>query len=110
MPARERFACELELNHERTTEIARAELLAWIEEFEAAAKRALAERLKYAFVRTYEPVLDDAPYRSFDTMADYRKWCEENLPSWLDYCRADLSAQIDDLMANADTIDEVSKE
>jgi hypothetical protein len=34
-----------------------------------------------------KPVLDDAPYRSFETMADYRRWCEDNLPSWLGYRR-----------------------
>lgn len=48
----------------------------WRAEFEAAARRPLATRLKYAFIRTYKPVLDDAPYRSFDTMAEYRAWCE----------------------------------
>jgi hypothetical protein len=32
-------------------------------------------------------VLDDAPYRSFDTMAEYRQWCEDNLPEWLGYVR-----------------------
>jgi hypothetical protein len=59
----------------------------WQAEFEAASRRPLATRLKYAFVRTYKPVLDDARYRSFDTMEDYRRWCDENLPSWLGYGR-----------------------
>lgn len=59
----------------------------WIEEFEAAARRPLSTRVRYAFIKTYKPVLDDADYRSFDTMADYRKWCEDNLPSWLGYGR-----------------------
>jgi hypothetical protein len=59
----------------------------WIAEFEAAAKRPLSTRLNYAFIKTYKPVLDDAPYRSFDTMEDYRRWCEENLPAWLGYGR-----------------------
>ncbi len=57
------------------------------DEFEAAAKRPLSLRLKYAFIKTYKPVMDDAVYRSFDTMADYRRWCEQNLPGWLGYCR-----------------------
>jgi hypothetical protein len=60
----------------------------WIREFEAAARRPLEERLKYAFIHTYKPVMDDEPYRSFDTMEEYRRWCEENLPSWLGYGRA----------------------
>ena len=60
----------------------------WIEAFEAAARRTLEERLHYAFIRTYKPVLDDAPYRSFDTMAEYRRWCEDHLLSWLGYGRS----------------------
>ncbi|MBV8780221.1 MAG: hypothetical protein JO353_02380 [Phycisphaerae bacterium] len=60
------------------------ELLA---EFEAAARRPLALRMKYAFIKTYKPVMDDAKFRSFETMDDYRKWCEDNLPSWLGYGR-----------------------
>jgi hypothetical protein len=64
-----------------------AERRAWEEEFAAAKRRPLAQRIRYAFVRTYKPVLDDAPYRSFDSMADYRHWCETQLPSWLGYGR-----------------------
>jgi hypothetical protein len=64
-----------------------AERKEWEAEFEAAARRPLEQRMKYAFIKTYKPVLDDAPYRTFDTMADYRRWCEENLPSWLGYGR-----------------------
>jgi hypothetical protein len=59
----------------------------WLEEFEAAARRPLETRMRYAFIRTYKPVLDDASYRAFDTMEDYRRWCEDNLPEWLGYGR-----------------------
>jgi hypothetical protein len=59
----------------------------WEEGFAAAAQRPLAVRLKYAFVHTHKPVLDDAPYRSFERMADYRQWCETQLPWWLGYGR-----------------------
>lgn len=59
----------------------------WLEEFEAAALRPLEQRMRYAFIRTYKPVMDDAPYRAFDKMEDYRRWCEENLPDWLRYGR-----------------------
>ena len=65
-----------------------AELRAWVEEFDAAARRPLRQRFRYAFIRTYKPVLDDASYRSFETTADYRAWCEANLPPWLGYGRA----------------------
>lgn len=59
----------------------------WLAEFEAAARRPLRLRMKYAFIKTYKPVMDDAPFRAFDTMEDYRRWCEENLPDWLGYGR-----------------------
>ena len=57
----------------------------WLEEFEAASRRPLETRIRYAFIRTYKPVLDDSPYRSFQTMEEYRRWCNENLPEWLGY-------------------------
>ena len=56
-------------------------------EFEAAARRPLETRFRYAFIHTHKPVMDDAPFRAFDTTADYRRWCEENLPDWLGYGR-----------------------
>ena len=59
----------------------------WEAEFAAAARRPLAVRLRYAFIRTYKPVLDDAPYRSFESMEAYRRWCQDNLPEWLGYGR-----------------------
>jgi hypothetical protein len=59
----------------------------WFAEFEAAARRSLETRFRYAFIHTYKPVLDDAAYRSFDTTADYRRWCEAQLPDWLGYGR-----------------------
>lgn len=59
----------------------------WLAEFEAAARRPLEQRMRYAFIRTYKPVLDEAPFRAVDTMEDYRRWCEENLPEWLGYHR-----------------------
>ena len=63
------------------------ELQAWIDEFEAAARRPLPLRVRYAFIKTYRPVLDDEPFRAFDTMADYRRWCETALPAWLGFGR-----------------------
>ncbi|MCA9240916.1 MAG: hypothetical protein KDA37_11985 [Planctomycetales bacterium] len=59
----------------------------WLAEFQAAAKRPLSQRMNYAFIKTYKPVLDDSPYRSVETMAEYRDRCEKNLPSWLRYGR-----------------------
>ena len=59
----------------------------WLAEFEAAARRSLETRFRYAFIRTYKPVLDDAPFRSWNSTAEYRNWCEQNLPDWLGYGR-----------------------
>jgi len=64
-----------------------AERKEWEAEFDAAARRSLEQRMRYAFIKTYKPVLDDARFRAFDTMAEYRKWCDENLPPWLGYSR-----------------------
>jgi hypothetical protein len=51
-------------------------------------KRPLVSRLKYGFCRVHRPVLDDAPWRSFNSMAEYRAWCEANLPDYLGFKRA----------------------
>ncbi len=65
-----------------------AERREWDAEFDAAALRPLPIRFRYAFIRTYKPVLDDAEFRSFNTTAEYRQWCEHNLPPWLGYGRS----------------------
>jgi hypothetical protein len=74
-------------NSQRADSRAEAVPPEWLDEFEAASRRPLAVRMRYAFVHTYKPVLDDALYRSFETMEEYRRWCEENLPDWLGYAR-----------------------
>ncbi len=53
-------------------------------DFEAARRRPLSQRMGM-FFRTYKPVMDDSPFRAFASTADYRRWCNENLPSWLGY-------------------------
>lgn len=64
----------------------------WAADFEAAARRPLPQRMRYAFIHTYKPVLDDERFRAFDTTADYRRWCERNLPDWLGYGSVRLPA------------------
>jgi hypothetical protein len=56
-------------------------------DFEAAARRPIEQHIRNSFISTYKPVLDDAGFRSFNTMEEYRRWCEENLPDWLGYSR-----------------------
>ena len=71
----------------KVREPSKEELRQWHAEFEAAARRTLEQRMKYSFIKTYKPVLDDVKSRSFDTMEEYRQWCESNLPEWLGYHR-----------------------
>jgi len=66
-------------------DVSHEERLEWEHEFEAAAQRPLRQRFKYAFIRTYKPVLDDARFRAFSTTHEYRNWCEQNLPAFLGY-------------------------
>ncbi len=48
-------------------------------------ERSVEQRIKYGFFRQYKPILDDAPYRVFDTMKQYREWADENLPRYLGF-------------------------
>lgn len=47
--------------------------------------RPLAQRIKYGFCQMHKPVLDDAEWRVFDTMAEYRAWCAASLPEYLGF-------------------------
>ena len=47
--------------------------------------RPTRDRIKHDFNRVYRPVLDDAPWRAFDSTAEYRTWCDANLPEYLGY-------------------------
>jgi len=57
------------------------------DDFDAAAKRSIEQHVRNSFVHTYKPVMDDARYRSWESMAEYRQWCDDNLPAWLGYSR-----------------------
>jgi hypothetical protein len=61
----------------------------WLADFreqcERNLQRSVAERMRYGFCYVYKPILDDAPWRSFDSMAAYRDWCRDNLPIYLGY-------------------------
>lgn len=53
-------------------------------------RRSLEDRIKYGFCLVYKPVLDDALYRTFSSMAEYRAWCDASLPAYLGYRRVPL--------------------
>lgn len=61
------------------------EIQEWRNQCKRQLKRTLRERLDFGFVYTYKPVLDDASFRIFDSVQEYRKWCSKNLPSYLGY-------------------------
>jgi hypothetical protein len=56
---------------------------------ERGLRRSIKERMHYGFCYVYKPVMDDAPWRSFESTAAYRKWCRENLPEYLGYGEPD---------------------
>jgi hypothetical protein len=58
-------------------------------------QRSVEERMLYGFNYVYKPVLDDTDWRSFDSTAEYRQWCRENLPEYLGYGElSDLQRQV----------------
>jgi hypothetical protein len=57
----------------------------FLRQCERNLKRSVADRMRYGFNYVYKPVLDDAGWRSFATMEEYRKWCRKNLPKYLGY-------------------------
>jgi hypothetical protein len=61
----------------------------WIADFRKLGELTIAlsvdDRMRYGFTYSYKPVLDDASWRSFASMEEYRGWCKENLPEYLGY-------------------------
>jgi hypothetical protein len=64
----------------------------WREQCRRQLDRDVMTRIKYGFCHVHKPVLDDAPFRAFATLAEYREWCEKNLPAYLGYRRPVASA------------------
>jgi len=65
--------------------VKRDDLVDFREQCRRNLRRTVEERMRYGFNYVYKPVLDDADWRSFDTMEEYRRWCRENLPKYLGY-------------------------
>jgi len=59
-------------------------------DFQDGLSHTVEERIRLGFILMKLPVIDDAPYRIFDTMKEYRKWADENLPKWLGYYSVDV--------------------
>ncbi len=56
-------------------------------DFEDGFSRTVEERLELGFIPMKLPVISERPYRIFETMEEYRRWAEKNLPRWLGYHR-----------------------
>jgi len=50
-------------------------------------QRPLESRIKYGFSRPIIPGPSQMRWRAFATMAEYRAWCEKNLPDYLGFKR-----------------------
>jgi hypothetical protein len=71
---------------DREVHITREDLMAeFREECQRTMNMSLEDRLRFGFTYEYKPILDDAEWRSFDSMEEYRRWCEDNLPKELGY-------------------------
>jgi hypothetical protein len=62
-----------------------SEMEAWREQCRHQLDRDLSARIKYGFCHVDKPVLDAVPYRIFESMAEYRRWCHRELPAYLGY-------------------------
>ncbi|MEW6685831.1 MAG: hypothetical protein AB1393_06455 [Candidatus Edwardsbacteria bacterium] len=58
-------------------------------DFQDGLLRSNKERIELGFISMKLPVIDDVPYRTFETMDEYRKWANKNLPKWLGYYTVD---------------------
>ena len=56
----------------------------FLEECRRTMRMSVDDRIRYGFTYEYKPILDDES-RSFESMEDYRRWCDENLPEHLGY-------------------------
>ncbi|ODS34525.1 MAG: hypothetical protein SCARUB_00260 [Candidatus Scalindua rubra] len=54
-------------------------------DFTDGLSRSVYERIELGFITMKLPVIDDESYRIFDTMEEYHKWANENIPNWLGY-------------------------
>jgi DNA primase catalytic subunit len=57
---------------------------------ERQLKRSLAERIRFGFFRNPDPVRDANVNRSFNTLEEYRRFCEANYPAHFGYARAEV--------------------
>jgi hypothetical protein len=54
--------------------------------------RPLSARIRYGFFRNPNPVRDSNRNRSFASMSEYRRFCEESYPGYFGYARPGRAA------------------
>ena len=54
-------------------------------DFSDGLSRSVIERIGLGFIPMKLPVMNDQRYRIFDSIEEYRKWADQNLPRWLGY-------------------------
>jgi hypothetical protein len=54
-------------------------------DFSDGLSRTIYERIQLGFISMKLPVIDEVPYRIFSTTKEYRRWANENTPTWLGY-------------------------
>jgi hypothetical protein len=57
----------------------------WAEQCRRNLERDTMAHIKYGFAHVHKPVLDDAAYRIFNSMEEYRRWCHRHLPRYLGF-------------------------
>lgn len=65
----------------------------WADQCRRNLQRDTMNHIRYGFAHVHKPVLDDAPYRIFDSMQEYRAWCHNNLPRYLGFQIAPHAAE-----------------
>jgi len=53
--------------------------------FSDGLSHTIEERIELGFIPMKIPIVDEAPYRIFDSIEEYQRWASENLPKWLGY-------------------------
>ncbi|MBI4547169.1 MAG: hypothetical protein HY707_04260 [Ignavibacteriae bacterium] len=57
-------------------------------DFEDSLTRTVEERIELGLIPIKLPLFNDASYRVFTTMQEYRTWAERTLPRYLGYYRS----------------------
>ena len=58
-------------------------------DFSDGLSHAVDERIGLGFMPMKLPIINEEPYRIFNSTKEYRKWANRNLPNWLGYYSGD---------------------